>query len=62
MGNVVAFRKPAPAKKGRGNSLCSRGFHKWKVVDTPFDTKQGRLLTRYRCERCGREKTEAHSR
>jgi hypothetical protein len=62
MGDILAFRKPKAAKKHRGNTLCRRGFHNWVVVDTPFDSKQGRLVTRYRCERCGEEKTEAHSR
>ena len=58
MSNVVSFKKPAAAKKHKGNTLCRRGFHKWAVVDTPFDTQQGRLVTRYRCKRCGSEKTE----
>ncbi|HHH44991.1 MAG TPA: hypothetical protein ENK49_12705 [Gammaproteobacteria bacterium] len=59
MGNVVKFKKPAAAGKHRGNTLCRRGFHKWRVVDTPFDSRQGRLVNRYRCTRCGAEKTEA---
>lgn len=58
MSNVVSFKKPRAAKKHRGNTLCRRGFHKWEVVDTPFDTRQGRLVTCYRCARCGTEKTE----
>jgi hypothetical protein len=62
MGDVVDFKKPKPGKKHRGNTLCRRGFHRWSVVDTPFDSKQGRLVTRYRCDRCGEEKTEAGSR
>jgi hypothetical protein len=62
MGNVLEFKTPKTAKKRPTNTLCRRGFHKWLVVDTPFDSKQGRLLTRYRCARCGEEKIEAHSR
>lgn len=58
MTNVVPFKKPQAAKKHKGNTLCRRGFHKWVVVDTPFDSRQGRLVTGYRCERCGAEKTE----
>ena len=61
MGNVVIFKKPKAAKKHKGKTLCKRGFHKWAVVDTPFDSQQGRLVTRYRCERCGQEKIAAHS-
>ena len=49
MGNVVSFEKPKTAKKKGGSTLCRRGFHKWTIVDTPFDSRQGRLLTRYRC-------------
>ncbi|HHJ14940.1 MAG TPA: hypothetical protein ENJ79_11325 [Gammaproteobacteria bacterium] len=59
MGEIVTFRRPKAARKHRGNTLCRRGFHKWEVVDRPFDVKQGRLVTRYRCTRCGREKTGA---
>lgn len=62
MGDILTFTKPTTAGKRRGNTLCRRGFHKWVVVDTPFDSKQGRLVTRYRCKRCGEEKTEARSR
>jgi len=60
MSNVVPFKKPAPAKIHKGNTLCRRGFHKWVVVDTPFDSRQGRLVTRYRCKRCGAEKNESY--
>jgi hypothetical protein len=62
MADILAFKKPKAANKHRGNTLCRRGFHKWVVVDTPFDSRQGRLLTRDRGERCGEEKTEARSR
>ena len=62
MADILTFKKKTPAEKNKGRSLCRSGFHKWVVVDTPFDSKQGRLVTRYRCERCGEEKTEAHSR
>ncbi len=62
MGDILAFRKAKSADRHRGNTLCRRGFHKWVVVDTPFDSQQGRLVTRYRCERCGEIKTEGRSR
>jgi hypothetical protein len=58
MSNVVPFKKPGAAKKHKGSTLCRRGFHKWVVENKPFDTRQGRLVTCYRCERCGAEKTE----
>lgn len=59
MGEVLSFRKPKPSEKHRGKTLCKSGFHKWEIVDRPFDSKQGRLVTRYRCTRCGKIKTEA---
>jgi len=62
MGKIIAFKKPNAADRHRGNTLCRRGFHKWTIVDTPFDSREGKLVTRYRCDRCGKEKTEARSR
>ncbi|HHO69094.1 MAG TPA: hypothetical protein ENK12_08690 [Gammaproteobacteria bacterium] len=59
MADVVPFRKPKPSARHKGNTLCRRGFHKWEPVDNPFDVKQGRLVTRYRCRRCGAVKTGA---
>ncbi len=58
MSNVIAFRrKPNP----KGNTLCKNGHHKWHVDSTrKFDVKQGRLVTVYRCMRCGKTRVEAH--
>ncbi len=54
--NAVAKSTP---KKQSGNTLCKSGFHKWKLdKNTDFAVKQGKLLTRYICERCGKTKTE----
>ena len=61
MGEVVRFRKPSAAEKARGKTLCRRGFHKWVVEkERQFDTREGRLVTAYRCSRCGAVKTTAH--
>ena len=61
MAEIIQFRKPTPAEKAKGKTLCKRGFHKWIVdKDKHFDTRQGRLVTDYRCERCGVVKTTAH--
>ncbi|MGD8618687.1 MAG: hypothetical protein PVH54_05810 [Gammaproteobacteria bacterium] len=58
MGDVVRFRKPAAAEQAQGKTLCRRGFHKWVIAtDSRFDSKQGRLVTLYRCSRCGATKT-----
>lgn len=60
MGEVVKFKRPSPAEKHKGKTLCKSGFHRWEVQkDRPFDVKLGRLVTLYRCSRCGATKTEA---
>ena len=60
MADIIQFRKPAPADKAKGKTLCKRGFHKWAIdKDSRFDSRQGRLVTVYRCERCGVVKTMA---
>ncbi len=61
MGDVLTFKRKTDWQKHKGKSLCREGFHKWKIVTKQqFDVKQGRLVTRYRCTRCGEEKVKAH--
>ena len=56
MGDILPFRK----KPGRRLGLCQHGHHRWVVDKTGvFDVKKGRLVTRYKCQRCGRQKVEA---
>lgn len=60
MADILTFRRPKAAEKHKGKGLCRDGHHKWVVDQTQvFDVKQGRLVTRYRCARCGRSKTKA---
>jgi len=71
MADILPFSKPMSRSKPKttnkqssnkqgGNTLCKSGFHKWKAdKNTDFAVKQGKLLTRYICERCGKTKTEA---
>ncbi|MBD3670720.1 MAG: hypothetical protein HUJ29_08090 [Gammaproteobacteria bacterium] len=60
MGDVVAFKKIKPSQKFKGRELCKSGFHKWQVVsENRFDVKQGKLVTSYRCLRCGATRNEA---
>jgi hypothetical protein len=59
MGDVIQFKKPLLKDKHKGKSLCKSGFHKWEVVITPFDVKKGKMITTYRCARCGQTKTES---
>ena len=60
MSNVIPFKKKKPGAKHKGKTLCKSGFHKW-LVDTEqkFDTRAGKLVTVYRCSRCGALKNEA---
>lgn len=66
MGDVVKFKalsknakKKKNAEKHKGVTLCRHGHHKWKAVtDNQFDVKQGKLVTVYECERCGKTKSE----
>jgi hypothetical protein len=60
MGEVVRFRKPKAAEKARGKTLCREGFHRWVIFkDKQFDVQRGRLVTVYRCSRCGAMQTRA---
>lgn len=60
MGEVVRFRKARPGDRAKGKTLCRHGFHKWKLdKGRQFDVKQGKLLTVYRCQRCGAVKNKA---
>ena len=60
MGEVVKFKKPTLISKHKGKTLCKNGFHKWEIVqEKQFDVKLGKLVTVYRCSRCGEMKTKA---
>ena len=60
MADIIQFRKPSASEKARGKTLCKRGFHKWLISqDKQFDSRQGRLVTVYRCSRCDAVKTRA---
>ena len=46
--------------KAKGKTLCGRGFHKWQPINAnPFDVRKGKLVTGYRCARCGATKAAA---
>ncbi len=60
MADILTFRKKTPAEKHKGKSLCRSGFHKWKILnERKFDVKLGKLVTAYRCTRCGKQKNTA---
>jgi hypothetical protein len=53
MGDVLPFRK----RGTRARTLCLENHHKWVVWKAKqFDVREGKLVTVYRCERCGKEK------
>lgn len=56
MGDVIAFR---PVKKaGKSSILCREGHHRWEIDNSkPFDPRSGKLVTLYRCKRCGKTRT-----
>ena len=61
MADILTFKKKKPSVKHRGKTLCKSGFHKWAIVEEKqFDVKQGKLVTVYRCKRCGKQKVTAH--
>lgn len=60
MGDVVAFKKKKLSEKHKGKTLCRNGHHKWELVkEQQFDVKQGKLVTVYKCARCGVLKNKA---
>jgi hypothetical protein len=60
MGDIIPFRRPSLAEKHKGKTLCRHGHHKWEIDKTRrFDVKEGRLVTLYRCARCGKQRVRA---
>lgn len=54
MGEVIKFKQPKLKTKHQGKTLCKSGFHKWEIVhEKQFDVKQGKLVTIFKCTRCG---------
>lgn len=60
MAEILPFKRPKPSQRHHNRILCRSGFHKWEVVPNQhFDVKQGKLVTVYRCRRCGARRNEA---
>jgi hypothetical protein len=60
MADVLVFKKKKLSGKHKGKTMCKSGFHKWEVIkENRFDVKQGKLVTLYRCKRCGKQKNTA---
>jgi hypothetical protein len=60
MAVILAFKTKKLSDKHKGRALCQSGFHKWEIIkEKQFDVRQGKLLTVYRCKRCGKQKAIA---
>ena len=60
MADILQFKRPKPKDKHKGKTLCKNGFHKWEVVQSnPFDVKKGKMVSAYKCRRCGATKIAA---
>jgi hypothetical protein len=54
MAEILPFKRPKASERHRGKTLCRNGHHKWQIdKQQVFDVKSGRLVNRYRCQRCG---------
>ena len=60
VGDIVKFKKRASRDAQNDKILCKSGFHKWRIDrEKRFDVKRGKLVTVYRCTRCGATKVVA---
>lgn len=63
MADIISLdkkRRVAKSQKAKASTLCGNGHHKWRVIDNKvFDSKKGKLVTRYECSRCGQFKVKA---
>lgn len=60
MADILPFKRPKLSEKHRGNTLCRNGHHKWELEkESQFDSQKGKLVTRYRCVRCGQTRVKA---
>lgn len=54
---ILEFKRP----RKPSTTLCRHNHHKWQVDKaSKFDVKEGKLVTVYRCARCGKQKVKAH--
>lgn len=59
MGDLLPFARTSRPAKTAGRGLCQHGVHKWAICQhQQFDVKAGKLITLYRCARCGKQKVK----
>lgn len=57
--SLAAFKKKKIKQQSAGKTLCKSGRHRWSTdTTTQFDSQQGKLVTRYVCQRCGQIKVK----
>jgi hypothetical protein len=57
---IIPFRNKSLKDRHQGKTLCRHGHHKWQVDKAKqFDVREGRLVTVYRCARCGKVKVKS---
>ncbi|HEX4881440.1 MAG TPA: hypothetical protein VFV18_03755 [Porticoccaceae bacterium] len=55
MADILDFKPRPPRRLG----LCQYGHHAWQISkDRRFDVKSGKLVTHFRCTRCGAIRVE----
>jgi hypothetical protein len=48
------FKKRRNKTRAKGKTMCKSGFHQWEFDGKKqFDVKQGKLISRQTCRRCG---------
>lgn len=58
--SLVKFKKQKRAEQGKKATLCGGGHHSWVIdKENVFDVKEGKLVTRWLCKRCGTSKVQA---
>lgn len=57
---LISFKKEKK-KRAKKRGLCQHGIHKWETwKEKQFDSREGKLVTVYRCARCDVQKVKAH--
>jgi hypothetical protein len=56
--DLKKFKKQKIKARAKGDTLCKSGFHKWAFDGKKqFDVKQGKLVSRQICTRCGKSRS-----
>ena len=57
---LISFKKEKK-KRAKNLGMCQHSFHKWEIYQKKqFDSKEGKLVTVYRCAKCPAQNVKAH--